>query len=177
MARTAISLTPAAADRVRELLASKGEGALGLKLGSSRPAARLQLPARLRARDQPGAEVVDVDGIKVVIEPRAVMHVLGTELDFVADKLGAQFVFKNPNEKARCGCGESFSVVGRAAAPRLAGRYLHPARRQRAHLRGPGGLPCSTWRGCVMSPSRAPAAALDGLRHPSSWTRPTSTAA
>ena len=59
---------------------------------------------------EPGAEVVDLDGIKLVIDPRAVMYVLGTELDFVEDKLGAQFVFRNPNEKARCGCGESFSV-------------------------------------------------------------------
>ena len=48
--------------------------------------------------------------MKVVIDPMAVMHVLGTELDWVEDKLGAQFVFKNPNEKGRCGCGESFKV-------------------------------------------------------------------
>jgi iron-sulfur cluster assembly protein len=111
MARTVISLTPAAADRVRELLASKGEGALGLKL-DVKPSGCSGLSYQLDfAREiEPGAEVVDVDGIKVVIEPRAVMYVLGTELDFVADKLGAQFVFRNPNEKARCGCGESFSV-------------------------------------------------------------------
>jgi iron-sulfur cluster assembly protein len=111
MARTAISLTPAAADRVRELLSSKGEGALGLKLGvKSTGCSGFSYQLDFAREIEPGAEVVDVDGIKVVIEPRAVMHVLGTELDFVADKLGAQFVFRNPNEKARCGCGESFSV-------------------------------------------------------------------
>ncbi len=111
MARTAISLTPAAADRVRELLASTGEGALGLKLGV-KPSGCSGFSYQLDfAREiEPGAELVEVDGIKVVIEPRAVMYVLGTELDFVTDKLGAQFVFRNPNEKARCGCGESFSV-------------------------------------------------------------------
>lgn len=111
MARAAISLTPAAASRVRELIATKGDGAIGLKLdvkpsGCSGFSYQLDFAREIG----PGAEVVAVDGIKVVIEPRAVMYVLGTELDFVEDKLGAQFVFRNPNEKARCGCGESFSV-------------------------------------------------------------------
>jgi iron-sulfur cluster assembly protein len=112
MARAAISLTPAALDRVRHLLAtSKGEGALGLKLGvKSTGCSGFSYQLDFAREIEPGAEVVEVDGLKVVIDPRAVMYVLGTELDFVEDKLGAQFVFKNPNEKARCGCGESFSV-------------------------------------------------------------------
>ena len=111
MARAAISLTQAAVNRVRELMASKGEGALGLRLGV-KPSGCSGFSYQLDfAREiEPGAEVVDIEGLKVVIEPRAMMYVLGTELDFVEDKLGAQFVFKNPNEKGRCGCGESFSV-------------------------------------------------------------------
>jgi iron-sulfur cluster assembly protein len=111
MARAAISLTPAAVDRVRALLASQGEHAVGLKLGV-KPSGCSGFSYQLDfAREiEPGAEVVDIEGLKVVIEPRAMMYVLGTELDFVEDKLGAQFVFRNPNEKARCGCGESFSV-------------------------------------------------------------------
>ena len=111
MTRPAISLTPAAVTRVRNLLASQGAGALGLKLdvkpsGCSGYSYQLDFARAI----EPGAEVIDVEGLKVVIDPRAVLYVLGTELDFVEDKLGAQFVFKNPNEKARCGCGESFSV-------------------------------------------------------------------
>lgn len=111
MARQLISLTPAATARVRQLLATKGEGALGLKLdvkpsGCSGWSYQLDFAKEIA----PGAEVVDADGVKVVVDPRAVMYVLGTELDFVEDKLGAQFVFRNPNEKGRCGCGESFSV-------------------------------------------------------------------
>lgn len=111
MAGAAISLTPAAASRVRELMATQGGDALGLRLGV-KPSGCSGFSYQLDfAREiEAGAEVVDMDGIKVVIEPRAVMFVLGTELDFVEDKLGAQFVFRNPNEKARCGCGESFSV-------------------------------------------------------------------
>ncbi len=111
--RAAISLTPAAASRVRHLLASQGgEGAFGLRLGIKTTGCSGYSYQLDFAREvEPGAEVVEVeDGLRVVIDPRAVMHVLGTELDYVEDKLGAQFVFKNPNEKARCGCGESFSV-------------------------------------------------------------------
>lgn len=109
--KAAISLTSAAASRVRELLATKGDGAIGLKLdvkpsGCSGFSYQLDFARQI----EPGCEVVAVDDIKVVIEPRAVMYVLGTELDYVEDRLGAQFVFRNPNEKARCGCGESFSV-------------------------------------------------------------------
>jgi iron-sulfur cluster assembly protein len=111
MTRAAISLTPAAASRVRELMATRGDGAIGLKL-DVKPSGCSVFSYQLDfAREiGPGAEVIAVDDIKVVIEPRAMMYVLGTELDFVEDKLGAQFVFRNPNEKARCGCGESFSV-------------------------------------------------------------------
>ena len=111
MAKAAISLTPAAASRVRELLAAKGTVRWASSWASSHRAARASATSWISpARSSPGAEVVDLDGIKLVIDPRAVMYVLGTELDFVEDKLGAQFVFRNPNEKARCGCGESFSV-------------------------------------------------------------------
>ena len=111
MQRQVISLTPAAADRVRHLLASQGQEAIGIRLGV-KPSGCSGFSYRLDfAKDvAPGEEVVDADGVKVVIDPMAVMYVLGTELDWVEDKLGAQFVFKNPNEKGRCGCGESFKI-------------------------------------------------------------------
>ena len=53
---------------------------------------------------------MEADGVRLVVDPMAVMYVLGTEIDWSEDRLGASFVFNNPNEKARCGCGESFSV-------------------------------------------------------------------
>ena len=111
MQRQVISLTPAAADRVRSLLASQGREAIGIRLGV-KPSGCSGFSYKLDfAKDvAPGEEVVDADGVKVVIDPMAVMYVLGTELDWVEDKLGAQFVFKNPNEKGRCGCGESFKL-------------------------------------------------------------------
>ena len=111
MAAQVLSLTAAAVERVRHLLANNGEGALGIRLGvkstgCSGYSYKLDFAREIGAGD----EVIEAGDIKVVVDPMAVMYVLGTELDFVEDKIGAQFVFRNPNEKARCGCGESFSV-------------------------------------------------------------------
>jgi iron-sulfur cluster assembly protein len=109
MQRQVISLTPAAADRVRQLLAGQGSESVGIRLGV-KPSGCSGFSYKLDFAKEidPGDEVVDAAGVKVVIDPMAVMHVLGTELDWVEDRLGSQFVFRNPNEKGRCGCGESF---------------------------------------------------------------------
>jgi iron-sulfur cluster assembly protein len=106
----AVSLTPAALSRAKAILAGHGD-ALGIRLGvRSTGCSGMSYQLDLVREIEPGAEVVETDGVKLVIDPKALMFVLGTEVDFVEDKLGAQFVFRNPNEKARCGCGESFSV-------------------------------------------------------------------
>ena len=55
-------------------------------------------------------EVIEKDGIKIFIEPKATMFLIGSEMDYSTDKLSSRFVFNNPNEKSTCGCGESFSV-------------------------------------------------------------------
>ena len=55
-------------------------------------------------------ELVESDGVKVIIDPGALMHVIGTKMDFVTDRLRSEFVFENPNAKGECGCGESFNV-------------------------------------------------------------------
>jgi len=57
-----------------------------------------------------GDEIVELDGTRLIIDPEAIMFLIGTEMDFVEDKLGSSFKFRNPNEKGRCGCGESFTV-------------------------------------------------------------------
>ena len=106
-----VSFTSAALRRARELLAGQDAAVQGLRLGV-RPTGCSGMSYHFEfARDiEPGAEVVEADGVTVVIDPKARPYLLGTEVDFVEDRLGAQFVFRNPNEKARCGCGESFSV-------------------------------------------------------------------
>lgn len=106
-----VDLTPAAVARARELLARQGADAAGIRLavkttGCSGMSYHLDFADRIGNDDT----VVEKDGVRLVVDAAAVMYVLGTEIDWVEDKLGAMFVFKNPNEKARCGCGESFSV-------------------------------------------------------------------
>jgi iron-sulfur cluster assembly protein len=110
-AEKVVALTPAAVARARELLANHGADAAGLRLGvkttgCSGMSYKLDFAREIGADDT----VVEKDGVTLVVEPAAVMYLLGTEIDWVEDKLGAMFVFRNPNEKARCGCGESFSV-------------------------------------------------------------------
>jgi iron-sulfur cluster assembly protein len=106
-----LSLTPRAVARIRHLLETRGEGALGLKLGV-RPTGCSGLTYSLGfAREVGGLDrVIEADGIRLVVDAGAVPILTGTEMDFVEDKLGASFVFNNPNEKSRCGCGESFGV-------------------------------------------------------------------
>jgi iron-sulfur cluster assembly accessory protein len=55
-------------------------------------------------------EIVEEKGVKVLIDPRALMHIIGTKMDFVEDRLKSEFVFINPNSKGQCGCGESFTT-------------------------------------------------------------------
>ncbi len=112
MAPQLMSVTPAAAQRIRHLLASQADGDVrGVRVGV-RTAGCSGLAYTIDfARDiKAGEEVVDADGVKVVVDPKHVMYLIGTEMDYVENKLGASFVFRNPNEKARCGCGESFHV-------------------------------------------------------------------
>ena len=111
MAQQVLSLTPAAVERVRQLIATRGEGAPGIRIGV-RTAGCSGLTYTIDFVQEIGAgeEIIEADGIKVVIDPKAVMYLVGTEMDFVEDKLGASFKFSNPNEAGRCGCGELFTV-------------------------------------------------------------------
>lgn len=105
-----ISLTPAAAARVRELLAREHE-ACGIRLGIRTTGCSGYSYHMDFARSvEPQDAVVEMEGVRIVVAPEAADLLQGTRIDFVESKLGAQFVFDNPHEKARCGCGESFSV-------------------------------------------------------------------
>ncbi len=106
-----ISITEAAAARLRELIATKGDTATGIRLGV-KMAGCSGLTYTLNFADEANDrdEVVDLGGAKLFVEPDAMMFLIGTEMDFVRDRLGASFKFHNPNEKGRCGCGESFTV-------------------------------------------------------------------
>ena len=112
MARTqALSVTESAAERIRALLAKRGKPSLGIRVGV-RSRGCSGLTYTLEYADEKGKfdEVVEANGVTILIDPKATMFILGTEMDFVEDKLQSGFTFRNPNEKGRCGCGESFHV-------------------------------------------------------------------
>lgn len=112
MAGGMVSLTPAAVARMQHLLETQGQGAAGIKLGvKQRGCSGYSYLLDFARQITPADEVVEAGGVKVVVDPMAVMYLLGTEIDWSEDKLGASFTFRNPNEAARCGCGESFSVA------------------------------------------------------------------
>jgi iron-sulfur cluster assembly protein len=111
MAKSLVSLTPAAAARARALMAQLGTDAVGIRLGvKSTGCSGFSYTLDFAREVGPDETVVEDGGITLVVDPKAVEYVAGTEVDFIEDKLGAQFVFRNPNEKTRCGCGESFSI-------------------------------------------------------------------
>jgi iron-sulfur cluster assembly protein len=106
-----VTLTDAAAERVRAIL-EKGDGTVkGLKVsvspkGCSGNSYVLDYATEIGPLD----EVVEDKGVTIIIDPKAALFIFGTEIDYVQEKLKSGFVFKNPNEKGRCGCGESFTV-------------------------------------------------------------------
>lgn len=111
MAHQMLTLTPAAIARVRHLVTTLGEGAAGIRVGvRTAGCSGLTYTIDFAREIGPDEEVVEAEGVKVVIDPKASMYLLGTEIDFVEDRLGAAFKFTNPNEAGRCGCGESFTV-------------------------------------------------------------------
>jgi iron-sulfur cluster assembly protein len=107
----AITVTQAAIARVRELLAKRGKPSLGVRVGvRTRGCSGLSYTLEYVDQANPGDEGVQAEDVKTFIDPKASMFLFGTEMDFVEEKLQSGFVFRNPNEKGRCGCGESFHV-------------------------------------------------------------------
>ena len=107
----ALTLTEAAASRVRALIEKREKPAAGLRVFiDTKGCSGLSYRMEYVDEAQPLDEVVEDKGVRIFIDPKAVMFILGTEVDYVEDKFQSGFVFKNPLEKGRCGCGESFHV-------------------------------------------------------------------
>ncbi len=106
-----MKLTERAAERVKALMAEKADAAglrVGLKKGGC---AGMEYTLEWVARQDPLDEVVEQHGARVLIDPMAVMYLLGTEMDYQTDKLSAQFTFSNPNQMGACGCGVSVNLA------------------------------------------------------------------
>jgi len=111
-----VTFTDAAAARVREIMAGAEGKYLGVRVGvTNGGCAGMSYTMDYAADSKPFEEVVEDKGVKIFIDPKAILFLIGTQMDFVQEKLGARFVFKNPNQTAACGCGESVSITPAAA--------------------------------------------------------------
>jgi iron-sulfur cluster assembly protein len=106
-----ITLSNRAADRVKEIIAAAKEPIIGVRVGvSSGGCAGMSYVMEYAKTPNPNDEIIEDKGVKVLIDPKAIMYLLGTEMDYKTEEFSSNFIFKNPNETERCGCGESFKV-------------------------------------------------------------------
>lgn len=107
-----VSLTDAAAERVREIMAKADKPYAGLRVGvKNGGCAGQEYLIEYAAEQNPLDEVVEDKGVKILIEPASVLFLLGSQIDYETSKLSARFVFRNPNETDACGCGESVTII------------------------------------------------------------------
>ena len=111
MTKQIITLSDNAAQRIKEIMASTKDPSIGVRIGvKSGGCAGMSYVMEYAKSSNSNDEVIEDKGVKVLIDPSAVMYLLGTEMDYKKEELSSTFVFKNPNETERCGCGESFKV-------------------------------------------------------------------
>lgn len=109
--KTPITLTKNAIERVKVLLAQRQKPSVGIRIlietkGCSGMKYKIEYADEINKFD----DIVQEDGISVLIDPKAMLYILGSEMDYIEEELSSGFVFTNPNEKGKCGCGESFHV-------------------------------------------------------------------
>ena len=110
--RKVMTLTDSAAGRVRELTEAAGKPIAGLRVGvRNGGCAGMSYTMELADAVGPLDEVVEDKGVKLLIDPKAVLFLLGSQMDFKVDRLSATFAFSNPNETSACGCGESVAIT------------------------------------------------------------------
>ena len=109
--KQAITLTDNAASRIKDIISKDENKSLGVRVGvKSGGCAGMSYIMEYAKEINPNDEVIEDKGVKVFIDPGAIMYLLGTEMDYKKEELSSTFVFKNPNETERCGCGESFKI-------------------------------------------------------------------
>ena len=111
MSEQIIKLSDNAAERIKQIMSKAENSAIGVRVGvKSGGCAGMSYVMEYANEIKPNEEVIEEKGVKVFIDPKAIMYLLGTEMDYKHEKFSSQFVFKNPNETERCGCGESFKT-------------------------------------------------------------------
>jgi len=107
-----MTLTDAAANRVKDIIAKAERPIVGVRVGvKNGGCAGMSYTMEYAESINPADEVVEDKGVTVLIDPKAVLFLLGTEMDFQVTKLSSQFVFNNPNQTSACGCGESVAIT------------------------------------------------------------------
>jgi iron-sulfur cluster assembly protein len=106
-----MTLTDAAAGRVKELVENSDKNAIGLRVGIKKGGcAGMEYTMDMVDEAKPGDDLIEDKGVKLFVDPSAVLFLLGTQMDFETTKFRSGFVFRNPNEVSACGCGESVSL-------------------------------------------------------------------
>ena len=112
----AVTLTDAAAARVREIMANAEKDYIALRVGvKNGGCAGQEYTFAYAEQIEPLDEVVEDKGVTILIEPKAVLFLIGSEIDYETTRLSSKFVFRNPNETDACGCGESVTIIPAAA--------------------------------------------------------------
>ena len=107
-----MTMTDAAVRRIKSIMAQKGDAVAGLKIGVKKGGcAGMEYTMSWAERVEKLDEVVEQDGARLIIDPAAILYLIGTEVDFKTDKLASGFVFNNPNQQSACGCGESVNLL------------------------------------------------------------------
>ena len=106
-----ITLSDNAANRIKEIISNNETKSIGVRVGvKSGGCAGMSYVMEYAKEINPTDEIIEDKGVKVFIDPSAIMYLLGTEMDYKKEQFSSTFVFKNPNETERCGCGESFKT-------------------------------------------------------------------
>jgi iron-sulfur cluster assembly protein len=109
--KQAITLTDNAASKIKDIMSKDENKSLGVRVGvKSGGCAGMSYIMEYAKEINPNDEIIEDKGVKVFIDPGAIMYLLGTEMDYKKEQFSSSFIFKNPNETERCGCGESFKV-------------------------------------------------------------------
>jgi len=109
--KNVITLSEKAADRIKEIMSNDNNKSIGVRVGvKSGGCAGMSYIMEYTKVANPNDEIIEEKGVKVFIDSSAIMYLLGTEMDYKKEEFSSNFVFKNPNETERCGCGESFKV-------------------------------------------------------------------
>ena len=107
-----VTLSDAAAGRMTEIMADAAENFIGVRIGvKNGGCAGMEYTMGYATEAAPLDEVVEENGIQIMIDPKAILFLIGTQIDYVTEKLSQRFVFNNPNQTDACGCGESVTIV------------------------------------------------------------------